>query len=130
MRFLSIVLGLCLFGASVSAETLLSGAEFDAYTSGRTITYTADGQAFGAETYLQRQRVRWSFLQGECQEGHWFADGNDICFVYENIEGPQCWQFFLTAKGLRAEFVGGGSAPLFESATEQELICPGPDVGM
>lgn len=130
MRLLSMVLGLCFFGASLGAETPLSGAEFDAYTSGRTITYTADGQAFGAETYLRRQRVRWSFLQGECQEGHWFADGSDICFVYENLEGPQCWQFFLTATGLRADFVGGGSAPLFESATEQELICPGPDVGM
>lgn len=130
MRVLWLGLWFCLFGASVSAETPLSGPEFDAYTSGRTITYNANGQEFGAETYLRRQRVRWSFLQGECQEGHWFADGNDICFVYENVEGPQCWHFFLTATGLRAEYVGGGSAPLFESPIEQDLTCAGPDLGM
>lgn len=130
MRFLWLVFGLCLFGTSAWAETPMTGSEFDAYTKGRTITYTANGQEFGAETYLRRQRVRWSFLQGECQEGHWYAQGSHICFVYDVPEGPQCWQFFLTPTGLRAEFIGASSSILFESPVETDLTCAGPDVGM
>ena len=74
--------------------------------------------------------MRWSFLQGECQDGYWYENGGEICFVYDAFEGPQCWQFFLTSNGLRAEFSGDNSPPLFESPLNQDLICPGPDVGM
>jgi len=130
MRFLWLIFCFGFLSAPLHAETPMSGAEFDAYTVGRTITFTAGGQNFGAETYLKRQRVRWSFLQDECQEGSWYEDGPNICFVYENTEGPQCWQFFETPTGLRAEFTGDSGTVLFESPIDQELICFGPDVGM
>jgi len=110
----------------------MSAAEFDAYTLGKTFYYGSGGQPYGAEEYLQNRRVRWTFLDGKCQDGLWYEDDGLICFVYENQPDPQCWSFERTAAGLIARFENDpAQTELYEvRKTAEPLACPGPDVGV
>lgn len=110
----------------------LTGDAFDAYTQGKTLFYNSDGLPYGAETYLRNRRVRWSYLDGTCKEGHWFPVGEQICFVYDGSDVPQCWNMDLGDSGLNAVIDDGGiRTELNEAAPNgRELICPGPDVGV
>ncbi|MFK7743548.1 MAG: hypothetical protein AB8B47_00730 [Roseobacter sp.] len=110
----------------------MDGAAFDAYTRGKTLFYGQNGQAYGAERYLDNQRVQWSFLDGECKEGTWYEDAGQICFVYEDNPTPQCWAFHEDAGGLVARFNNiPGTTELYEAQDiGDEMICLGPDVGV
>jgi hypothetical protein len=80
MRLLPLLM---LFAAPVAAETPLTAEEFEAYVTGRTLTYSAGGIPFGIEEYRKGRRVLWSYLDGQCEEGKWYAAGEMICFVYD-----------------------------------------------
>lgn len=110
----------------------MTGAEFDAYVTGRTLTYADNGEVYGTEEYLPDHKVVWAFTKDECREGRWYQDGEQICFVYEDPNNPQCWLFFKGAKGLQAQFVGdGGGSPLSEvEQSAGPMGCMGPDVGV
>ena len=114
------------------AQTPLSPEEFDAHTSGHTLTFSADGTPYGIEQYFEGRRVRWSFLDGDCRDGRWYAEGPAICFVYEDGIGPQCWLFFRDGDGLSARVIGDDDGPvLYETRTVDEpLVCMGPEVGV
>lgn len=113
-------------------ETLLTAEEFDAYATGKTLTYSVGGAVYGAEQYLPDHHVVWAFKDSDCADGIWYEQAGLICFVYANDGTPQCWNFYLGAAGLRAEFVGeGGVSDLSEVAQSQTaLTCAGPDVGV
>ncbi|MBT9385595.1 hypothetical protein KM176_17115 [Pseudooceanicola sp. CBS1P-1] len=119
---------------AASAQDSLSGAEFDSYSRGKTFYYGAGGQPYGAEEYFSDRRVIWSFLDGHCQEGRWYEDQGNICFVYDEHPDPQCWRFRLGATGLTAQFQGpseGGTSPLYEIQSSPEpMTCEGPEVGV
>ena len=129
-----IMIALVLMCGAARAETPMTGAEFDAYTRGLTLSYDANGQLFGAEQYRPGRRVIWTFADGVCQAGRWFEpEPAKICFIYENSSnGPHCWQFFDTGRGLRARlFDEPGSGALFEShSSSRPLNCAGPKVGV
>ena len=114
------------------AADLMSAREFDAYTKGKTFFYGSQGQPYGAEEYLANRRVRWTFLDGQCQEGVWYEDGGLICFVYENQPDPQCWSFEQSAAGLIAQFENDPQqTELYEvQQSDEPLMCLGPDVGV
>ncbi|WP_417700811.1 hypothetical protein [Pseudophaeobacter sp.] len=116
---------------SQAAEPM-SAAEFDRYTQGKTLFYGLDGSPYGAERYLPNHRVIWSFLDGRCQEGIWYQEADQICFVYQNLGPPQCWSFTLTPDGLNARFQNDPQATHLYEANEvdQEMICLGPEVGV
>lgn len=126
----------CLFLAlcpvSTQAQDALDAAEFDALTQGHTFTYAESGAPYGAEEYLPNQRVRWSFLDGECKEGRWWEESGQICFVYEDNPVPQCWTFFEGPRGLTARFENDpGATELYAvDRSDEPLMCPGPDVGV
>ena len=130
------LLGLCaLIALPLAAQDLglpVTGPEFDAYVTGRTLTYAAAGQIYGTEAYLPGRRVIWAFTQDQCREGYWYAQDAQICFVYEDPRAPQCWLFFKGAKGLQAQFLGSdGIDTLSEVAQSSEpLRCLGPEVGV
>ncbi len=110
----------------------ITGAEFDAYTLGRTLTYGIGGQPYGIERYLPDRRVIWRFLGEECREGQWFESGQQICFVYDDEPGRQhCWMFFLSPEGLRARFAGDpDGAELVEvEQSDRPMMCPGEFLG-
>ena len=114
------------------AETAMTAAEFEAYATGKTLTYSVAGAVYGAEQYLPGRRVLWAFKDDECADGVWYEQAGLICFAYENNDVPQCWNFFLGSTGLRAQFVGeNGGSDLSEVAqSPTPLSCAGPDVGV
>ncbi|MQY43403.1 hypothetical protein GG681_12180 [Epibacterium sp. SM1969] len=118
--------------ATCSLAEPLTGQAFDAYTQGKTLFFNSHGQPYGAETYLRNRRVRWSYLDGDCKEGHWFPVGAQICFVYDGNDTPQCWNMNLSDSGLSAIIEDeSGRTELNEAAANgREQICPGPDVGV
>ncbi len=122
----------CLFALPACAETPMTAAEFDAYATGKTLTYSVRGEVYGAEQYLAGRRVVWAFTGDQCSDGVWYEDAGLICFVYEHDGGPQCWNFYLGATGLRAEFVGDAAGAELSEVDQSPapLNCAGPDVGV
>lgn len=133
MRNLMILLtSLALTPVVALAAEPLGAEDFDRYTRGKTLFYGFDGTAYGVERYLPGRRVIWSFLDGRCQEGSWYEEAGQICFLYEDRSDPQCWSFELTPKGLSARFHNDPEATeLYESGdVDEEMLCLGPDVGV
>ncbi|WP_420584337.1 hypothetical protein [Ruegeria sp.] len=130
LRCLAILL--CLPAYSASAQNALSGADFDTYTRGKTLYYGFQGQVYGVERYLSGRRVIWSFLDGNCKEGVWYEQGEQICFIYEDRLDPQCWVFTRSGNGLIAQFEGDPEqTELYEAEDiDEEMVCYGPDVGV
>ncbi|MDF1854789.1 MAG: hypothetical protein P1U48_04955 [Pseudooceanicola sp.] len=119
--------------AALAADVPMSADDFDALTLGKTYYYGADGRAYGVEEYLPDHRVRWSFLDGKCQDGHWYEDHGLICFVYDTSpDDPQCWSFFHGPGGLVARFANNPqSTALYEVENSTEpMMCLGPEVGV
>lgn len=115
------------------AQTPMTGAEFDAYTAGKTLYFGRSGAPYGAEQYLKNRRVIWSFLDGTCQTGTWYESAGLICFDYDHRpDEPQCWSFFAEGDNLKAQFANDPSVqPLIEvEQTQDPLYCPGPEVGV
>lgn len=112
----------------------MSGAEFETYTAGKTLTYVQDGISYGAEQYFDNRRVVWAFLGEQCMNGIWHEPTPGlICFEYEEANaGEQCWRFFRKPNGLRAIFEGETDpTELYETQQNNEaLFCPGPEVGV
>ncbi|MDF1728563.1 MAG: hypothetical protein P1U53_12525 [Sulfitobacter sp.] len=131
MRTLSLILTL-LLPLPLAAQDLMTAEEFDAYTRGKTLFYGAEGDIYGAEIYHENRRVTWSFLDGDCKEGQWYADGPLICFTYEDTPDPQCWTFAEGPRGLIARFENNrATTDLYEARdVEREMICLGPRVGV
>ncbi len=132
MRMFLLILPLISLGLQVHAENPMTAAEFDAYTRNQTFYYGNQGRPYGAEEYLENQRVVWSFLDGNCQTGQWYQDGPWICFVYENVTDPQCWQFTKKPSGLIARFKDETDPlELYEVEKSNEpMVCLGPDDGV
>lgn len=123
---------LLLAALPVAAETPLSAEAFEAYTTGKTLTYSAGGFPFGIEEYRPGRRVRWSYLDGECEEGEWYPAGEMICFIYEAYPDHQCWTFYLRDEKLFARFENDPDATeLYETHQSREpMQCLGPKVGV
>lgn len=118
--------------APALAEPPMSAQAFENYATGKTLYYGTSGIPYGAEQYLPGRRVIWTFLDGDCQEGVWYEQGGDICFLYDvKPDQPQCWTFYNRGDGLMAQFENDPTAsPLVEVEQRKEpLVCPGPDVG-
>lgn len=114
------------------AQNAMTADEFDAYSRGKTLTYSLSGQVFGAEQYLPNRRVRWAFTGDTCQEGWWYEEAGLICFVYEQDGTPQCWKFWKEGNGLRARFNDDPEGTELSEVQQSTapLICAGPDVGV
>lgn len=133
MRILAFALLGLLPLAATAQDTPMTAAEFEAYVTGKTLTFGTNGTPFGIEQYKPGRQVLWAFVGQECQRGVWYDEGDQICFVYEHEPTPQCWSFFRTEDGLRARFEDGtpDSTELTEvEQAETPLICAGPDVGV
>ncbi len=131
MKHPAFLFALLLAPALYAAEPM-TAPQFESYTTGKTLFYGQSGAPYGAEIYLENRRVRWSFLDGQCKDGHWYPEGEEICFVYEDRIDPQCWVFYLKSGGLIAEFRGEQSQPELYEAQDigEEMLCLGPETGV
>lgn len=129
---LTALLALLLLPLPALAETPMTAAEFDAYVTGKTLTYSQFGTIFGIEEYLPGRKVRWAFTEDICQYGTWYEEAGNICFVYEYDPTPHCWRFWREGDGLKALSVNDapGSELSEVAQTDQPLSCAGPDVGV
>lgn len=127
---------LLLLSGPACAETRtappMSAEAFEAYTTGKTMTYAQGGEIFGTEQYLPGRRVRWAFTQDECKIGHWYPQDDLICFVYEDQAQPQCWLFWQDQNGLGARFNNDPEGTELSEVrqTPEPMACAGPDVGV
>ena len=122
-----------IFAGFATAETAMTGAEFERYTAGKTVTFGTVGDTpYGIEQYKSGRRVVWSFRDGTCSDGHWYEAEGNICFLYDFDPDPKCWQFFETPNGLRAQFMKRPETSVLYEARDSTapLICPGPDRGV
>lgn len=130
--FAPTVLAAALAALPAHAETPMTGPEFEANTTGETITYDYGNGLFGTEEYLPGRKVRWAFEGDLCIYGEWYEQGDQICFAYENDPTPACWLYFLDGGQIRGRYMGeGGGWEILESSRAGgPLPCAGPDVGV
>ncbi len=123
-----------LFATPVLAETPapMSAEEFEAATTGQTITYALNGRVDQIEQYLPGRRVRWADPQGRCMVGYWYDNGGLICFEYDDASGPHCWTYWQAEGGIVGRVAGAPAGmDLTEVArTTEPVACIGPDVGV
>lgn len=120
-----------LSGPALAADDLpLTAREFEALTTGRTITYSSGGTYYGTEQYLPGRRVIWTF-GSTCREGTWAPDGDMICFTYEDRTESSCWQFRRRDGGLAA-WSGDDleGEPLISTDQSRVPMACGPQVGV
>ncbi len=124
-------IALCL-AAPLSAEEIMAPDAFEAFTSGKTLYFSKKGEPYGAEQYFEDRRVIWTFFNGQCERGAWFAEDDQICFVYETQDRAQCWHFLETDSGKRARVIGADPEDdlTVEGQNTRDLTCPGPGVGV
>jgi hypothetical protein len=114
-------------------QTTVAPEDFEALSEGRTLTFSRGGAFFGAEQYFERRRSLWLAGDGTCLEGRWYAEGEQICFLYTNDPRPHCWLFREHGGRYSAHLVEGGVetglALHLSVISDGPLACPGPDVG-
>jgi hypothetical protein len=115
-----------------AAQDFLNAEEFEAATAGKTFYFSSEGRPYGGEEYLEGRRVRWSFLDGRCIDGHWWQEGELICFSYEDDPSAHCWTFRQEANGLVALFQNESTGRLLYEVQQSDtpLQCLGPKVGV
>lgn len=133
--FRSFVAALCLTCLSLplAAQTPMTAAEFEAYVTGRTLTFGFEGQAYGVEEFRPGRRTTWAFMGEDCREGHWFDRDEQICFIYDDMpEQEHCWIFWRGENGLNARFMSEeDGTELYEvQQSARPLMCLGPEVGV
>ena len=132
MRFA--LFALAMLAVPAQAQTPMTAEQFEAYVTGRTLTFGLDGMVYGIEEFRPGRSTTWSFMDGECRRGVWFPRDEQICFTYEG-DAPgieHCWIFWEGEDGLNARFMGDGAATeLYEALNSpQPLVCRGPEVGV
>ena len=95
----------CLPAAS-GAETAMTSAEFEAWSTGKTLEYDVDGRHKGSEMHLAGRATVNAHVGKACRSGHWYPSGNLICFVYDTNPGPHCWRFLKVGDQVFAKFAG------------------------
>jgi hypothetical protein len=113
------------------AEPPITAEAFEALTTGRTMTWSEFGTAYGVEEYLPGRRVRWTVLGDTCVTGHWYPQGDAICFEYEHRDTPACWYIRQDGGTLTAADTDNppGTPPVIIAETTAPMACFGPDVG-
>lgn len=123
-------LALMMLATGSAAETPMTATEFDAYVTGRTLTFSTGSGIYGVEQYRPGKRVIWQVNGGDCVEGVWFQRDTNICFLYEHDPEPKCWEIMRTATGMSAEFTNRPGSPVVVEIIDdpRPLICPGPEL--
>lgn len=123
---------LCLITTASQAETPMSAEEFDAWSLGKTLDYSVNGEVWGSETYGPNRTTLDADVGGPCLDGTWFAQGDAICFVYAAREGQHCWRYWREGDAVFAKPLSDApeDPPQRVTVADGPLDCAGPDVGV
>lgn len=126
-----VLLAVCLAAPAV-AETPMTAAEFDAFATGKTLSFANESGIFGTEDYLPGRRVRWAATGDVCKLGEWFPAGDAICFSYEGQDEQHCWTIWQEGDHLAARNLldGPDRQPRRITVAEAPVSCTGPQVGV
>ena len=121
-----------IFTTAAHAQTRMSGAEFDALSQGTTMYFTENGQFYGAEQFLPDRRSVWRAEDGTCVNGKWNEEKGSLCFLYDNGDGPYCWDITGSIEDMTITSTTGPD-PLVLKLSGQDttpIICTGPAFGV
>jgi hypothetical protein len=123
---------LALIATTAQAETPISPAEFDAWSTGKTLDYSLDGVVLGSEAYFPNRTVRDADTGGPCLDGTWHAERDAVCFVYPARVGTHCWRYWREGNSVFAKPLDAAPEDPAQLVTEAAtpLTCPGPQVGV
>lgn len=123
---------LTVLASAAQAETPMSPAEFEAWSTGKTLAYSLDGIVLGAEAYFPGRAVRDADTGGPCLDGTWHAEGDAVCFVYPARDGTHCWTFWRDGDAVYAKPLSAAPDDPAQRVTEAAtpISCPGPEVGV
>lgn len=123
---------LAVLASSAQAETPMSPADFEAWSTGKTLAYSVNGVVLGAEAYFPDRSVRDADTGGPCLDGSWHAEGDAVCFVYPARDGTHCWTFWRDGGAVYAKPLAAAPDDPAQVVTEAAapLDCPGPEVGV
>lgn len=124
------VLCLLCLPAAAGAETRMTSAEFESWSTGKTLEYYVDGKLWGSETHLSDRATVDADAGGACRSGRWYPAGDDICFVYDASPGPYCWRFLKDGDQVMAEYVGEALAESISVMPSDTPIPCTPAVGV
>lgn len=132
---MKIALFIMLATANGAAAQVLDGAAFDAFSRGTTLYFQEHGQFYGAEQYFSDHRTVWRSNDGRCVNGKWSVVKQDICFAYDNGDGPYCWRMEQTESGLTATSRNdpAKTPPVVLELSGQDhvpILCTGPLFGV
>jgi hypothetical protein len=124
MRHFCLTLAL-LLATPALAETPMTAQDFDAFATGKTLTYQRSGQLFGTEEYLPGRKVRWYETGKGCSNGTWFAQDQSICFTYTGSPEPACWIFVRSGDRVVAHSMDDapGDQPFQVAPRDTPLSC-------
>lgn len=121
---------LCLSGSAAAAETQMTATDFEAWSTGKTLVYSRDGNLWGSETHLAGRGTVDDDEGGICRSGQWYPRGDDICFTYENSPGPFCWRFLRDGDQVFAQYSDDAFAPRFAVTLGDAPVACTPGVGV
>ena len=121
---------LACLATAAQAETAMTAAEFEAWSTGRTLDYFVDGVIWGSEMHLPGRATVDADAGGACRSGHWYPQDDAICFVYDLSPGPYCWRFLKDGDQVTAEFVGEAFADHIAVTLSDAPIACTPEVGV
>jgi len=129
---------MCLPSLALAQDELLDPMEFGADAVGQTYWFSENGFHYGAEQYFDDQTTIWQDREGNCKKGRWWAEGNNMCFAYENDPAPDCWVMSETDDGrILVESLrpleGAEDSPLILELirrTPLPISCTGPLLGV
>ena len=113
-------------------EQVISAERFDAFSKNTTLYFNRRGAPYGAEQYFEDRRVIWTFLDGRCERGAWYNEGDTLCFVYETQNEAQCWTALEISGKKHIRVLGDdpGNDLVVVGQDTANLSCPGPGVGV
>ena len=93
---------------AAQADEIVTPEEFGDYATGYTVYFELYGERFGEETYFENNMTLWRDQSGLCQEGTWYAKGDEICFTYRPEDPHVCWLMLRDEEGMYARLTSDG----------------------
>lgn len=122
---LSLLIFAALAPAALADDLPLTAEAFEAFVEGKTFDTHDDSGRYGVETFLPNRRAIWRD-GGQCLEGSWRPEGDQICFDYQGDLQPYCWTYHDRGEWLMAWYEGDRqSQPILLYPADEVVTCEG-----